>query len=107
MSWAPPGSTSETHSGTPDGANRAWMLPPKPCALPEYHRSICLPFLLVLFSVHRSDATLRAPVGCDDFAVQDQVGQPLLLRLLQCLAQGWRSGCEHIDHLRQIPVGGG
>ncbi len=52
-------------------------------------------------------ALLRAPVGCDDFAVRDQVGQPLLLGLLQCLAQGWRAGCEQVDHLRQVPVGGG
>ena len=57
MSWTPPGSTSETHSGMPRGVNSAWMLPPKACVLPEYQRSISLPFLLVVFSFSRSVAT--------------------------------------------------
>jgi hypothetical protein len=33
------------------------MLPPKPCALPEYHQSICLSSRLMVFSLHRSAAT--------------------------------------------------
>jgi hypothetical protein len=57
MSWTPPGRTGEIHSGMPDGVNRAWMFPPKPCALPEYHRSIWLPLRLVVFSFSRSAAT--------------------------------------------------
>ena len=58
MSWVPPGRTGETHSGMPRGLNRAWMFPPKPWALPEYQRSISLPFLLMAFSFSRSAATI-------------------------------------------------
>ena len=54
----------------PPGVNSAWMLPPKPWALPEYQRSISRPFLLMVFSLHQ--------VGSDDLAVEDQVRQSLL-----------------------------
>src|SRR6266581_7307524 len=42
-SWVLPGSTSETHSGTPRGAARACTFPACSWALPEYHLSISLP----------------------------------------------------------------
>ena len=50
-----PGSTPETHSGTPPGAVSACTFPAGSCALPEYHSSISLPFLLVFLSAHRSE----------------------------------------------------
>jgi len=34
------------------------MFPPDACALPEYHRSISRPVLLMVFSAYRSDATI-------------------------------------------------
>ena len=50
-----PGSTPETHSGTPRGAASACTFPAGRCALPEYHLSISFPFLLVFLSAHRSE----------------------------------------------------
>jgi hypothetical protein len=38
------------------GVNNARMFPPNPWALPEYHRSISRPFLLMVFSLHRQCA---------------------------------------------------
>ena len=55
MSWVLPGSTSETHSGTPPGAASACTFPAGAWALPEYQASISLPFLLVFFSVYWSE----------------------------------------------------
>src|SRR5260370_3073357 len=54
-SWVLPVSASETHSGTPPGAARACTFPAGSWALPEYHLSISLPFLLVFLSAHRSE----------------------------------------------------
>ena len=54
-SWVLPGSTPETHSGTPPGAASACTFPAGSCALPEYHLSISFPFLLVFLSAHRSE----------------------------------------------------
>ena len=59
-SWALPGGTSETHSGTPPGAVRACTFPAGSWALPEYHLSISFPFLLVFLSAHRSEE-IRVP----------------------------------------------
>ena len=68
-SWVLPGSTSQTHSGMPQGAASAWTMPACWCAFPEYQASISLPFRLVF---------CRAPVGGDQRAVQDQVRKSLL-----------------------------
>src|SRR6516225_5981977 len=40
-------------SGNPSGASTAWMLPPRACALPEYHRSMTSPLTLTVGSLHR------------------------------------------------------
>ena len=50
---------------------------------------------------------VRAPVGGDQRAVQDQVRKPLLDGLLQGLVQRGRPRGEHLDGLVLVPVGGG
>ena len=54
------GNTPDTHSGTPPGAASACTFPAGSWALPEYHLSISLPFLLVFLSAHRSEE-MRVP----------------------------------------------
>src|SRR5260370_3432291 len=61
-SWVLPGSTSETHSGTPPGAASACTFPAGSCALPEYHLSISFPFLLVTVRIsHQTRAWFKGP----------------------------------------------
>jgi hypothetical protein len=50
---------------------------------------------------------VRAPVGGDEGAVQDQVGKSLLSGLFQGLAQRGRLRGEDLDGLVLVPAGGG
>ena len=50
---------------------------------------------------------VRAQVGGDEGAIQDQVGKPLISGLVQGLAQGGRLRGEDLDGLILVPVGGG
>ena len=91
-----PGSTSLTHSGTPRGADSAWMFPPGACALPAYHRLVSRPFLLIFFSAHRSEATIL----------------PSRIRYGSPSSRAFPGPCrsvggEHFDGLDQVPVSGG
>ena len=99
MSCTGPGSTSETHSGSPSGAVTAWMLPPWAWALPEYHRSgdVALD----------ADGWLLAPVAGDDLPVQDHMREPLVPGPFQRLGQPGGLRCQHVDDLIEVAVGGG
>ena len=99
MSWTPPGRTAETHSGMPPGVNSAWMLPPKPWALPEYQRSISRPFLLMVFSLHRSAATTLPS--------RIRYGRPCSGAFSSASRRPGAPGCQHPDGFVQVPVGGG
>ena len=55
------GSTSATHSGSPSGSMSACMLPPCSWACPEYHKSICFPLTLTVFSPQRSTEKIFQP----------------------------------------------
>ena len=62
---------------------------------------------LIYFPALLAGLLVRAPVGRDERAVQDQVGKSLLNGLLQGLAQGRRLRGEHLGGLVLVPVGGG
>src|ERR1700756_2511881 len=80
-SWTFPGSTSETHIGTPSGYITPWMFPPKSCFFPEYHESISRPFRLTDFSRQRSEATTlpsRITYGVPSLTAPGHDGGPMI-----------------------------
>lgn len=73
----------------------ACTLPPCSWDFPEYHKSICSPFTLVVFSPQRQQRRS---------SVEDHMGQTLLLGLLQGFVQIWRLVGEHSDDLIEVAV---